>query len=46
MQEFEPFRLDLQGHHGDASDVSTGPIKICDETKLDRVGAEIEDDGG
>src|SRR5262245_44970159 len=45
MQELQSFRLDLYDHHRDAGDVPTRSIEICDETKLDRVSAEIEDNG-
>jgi hypothetical protein len=38
-------RFDLQGHHGDAGDVPTGPTKICHETKPDGVRAQIEHNG-
>jgi hypothetical protein len=45
VQQLQSFHFDLLRHHGDAGDVPAGPIEICNQTKLDGVSTQIENNG-
>jgi hypothetical protein len=45
VQQLQALPFDLERHDGDAGDVPTRPIEICDETKLNGVSAHIENNG-
>ena len=43
VQQFEPLRRDLNDQRGYARHVAARPVQACDEAKLDRVAARLED---